>query len=155
MCRNNKMVQIDGDKLRNAIKNLGMFASEASQKLGFSTNYITKTCTRGNIRESSLTLLNTILGIKYDDIKPDPVAEVNEEPKEEIDLAEVEDPKFEPIDYDAIENSVRNGVRAGIVDVLMTENSRAPLMWILKTAYKQAIRENLKERLAENSGKLR
>ena len=153
MCRNNKMVPIDGEKLRNAVKNLSMSAAEASQKLGFSPNYITKICSRGDIRESSLTLLNTILGINYDDIKPDPVVEVNEEPEEEID--EVVVSKFEPIDYDAIEASVRNGIKHGIIDILISADSRATLMEILKNAYKQAIRENLKERLAENSGKLR
>lgn len=151
--RDNKMVQIDGEKLRNAVKNLDMSASVASQKLGFSTNYITKICSRGNMRESALILLNTILGIKYDDIKPDPVIE-------ECQTPEQEEPKIETIvqeaiDYDAIESSVRHGVRYGIIDVLITADSRATLTEILKNAYKQAIRENLKERLAENSGKLR
>lgn len=153
MCRNNKMVPIDGEKLRNAVKNLSMSAAEASQKLGFSPNYITKICSRGDIRESSLTLLNTIFGIKYDDIKPDPVVE-------ECQELEQEEPKIETIaqeaiDYEMLESSIRNGVRSGIIDVLVSADSRATLMEILKNAYKQAIRENLKERLAENSGKLR
>ena len=153
MCRNNKMAQIDGEKLRNAVKNLNMTASEASQKLGFSPNYITKICSRGDIRKSSLTLLNTIFGIKYDDIKPDPVVEECQEPEQEE--PKIETIVKETIDYDAIESSVRHGVRYGIIDVLISEDSRATLMEILKNAYKQAIRENLKERLAENSGKLR
>lgn len=153
MCRNNKMVQIDGNKLRNAVKKLGMSTSEASQKLGFSQSYITKTCTRGNIRESSLTLLNTILDIKYDDIKPDPVVEECQEPEQE--QLKIETIVHEPIDYEMLESSIRNGVRSGIIDVLISADSRATLMEILKNAYKQAIRENLKERLAENSGKLR
>ena len=150
MCRNNKMVQIDGEKLRNAVKILNMTASEASQKLGFSQNYITKVCSRGDIRGSSLTLLNTILGINYDDIKPDPVVEECQEPKQEIvEIAQ------EAIDYEMLESSIRNGVRSGIIDVLISADSRATITEILKNAYKQAIRENLKERLAENSGKLR
>lgn len=150
MCKNNKMIQIDGEKLRNAVKNLSMSAAEASQKLGFSPNYITKICCRGNVRESSLILLNSILGIKYDDIKPNPVVEECQEPKQEI--VEITQ---ESIDYEMLESSIRNGVRSGIIDVLISADSRATLMELLKNAYKQAIRENLKERIAENSGKLR
>jgi len=153
MCRNNKMVQIDGEKLRNAVKNLNMTAADASRQLGFSDHYLTSVCFRGDIRESSLILLDTILGIKYDDIKPDPVVEESQKPEQEE--PKIETIVQEQIDYDAIETSVRNGVRSGIVDVLITADSRATLMELLKNAYKQAIRENLKERIAENSGKLR
>lgn len=164
MCRDNNLIMIDGDKLHEELRSRTLKGTEASIKMGFSQNYISKVCSRGKIKKSSLNLLDTLFGIKYEDIQPDPIVEP--EPEIKPDVADCEDPidklvhileKIKPVptNYKALEAAIRNGVRAGITDILTDGSARATCIEIIKNAHKQALRENLKERIQEQGGKLR
>ena len=162
MKRDSKMLAIDSEKLRNTIKQINLNAVDVSRKLGFSDNYISKCCSRGAIKESSANMLDIVYGIKYDDIKPDPV--IVPEPETEktcnendqlVDILKRIEPSIVPVSYGELEASIRNGVSEGIMDIINDIHVRSSLFEMMKNAYKQALKENLKERIAEQSGKRR
>lgn len=164
MRRDNNMLKVDGNKLQAELMKRGLTNYTASVKLGFSGPYLHKTCSRGTIRSSSVTLLQAVYGITYDDIKPDPIVETcpELEPQQENHDDEMQQLlkglaslRPDPINYEDLETAIRNGVRSGIIDILISADSRATLIEIIMNAHKQALRENLTERIRENGGKFR
>ena len=69
---------IDGKKLKAEIKKHDMRPADASRELGFNPNYFTNCASRGNIPAYAMNGLNSLLGIKLEDIKPDEPEEITE-----------------------------------------------------------------------------
>ena len=172
MCRNHQFVAIDGQKLTNILKRMNITKKALAVDLGYGDTYFTDVCKANKIRPSVLTVLEKAYGIAYEDIQPDPEPEpVVEEPAtvETVDettvtatldydilvdkLAKAVNPF--PMDYDDIASAVRKGVTAAITDILVTADTRATIMELIKNAHKMALRENLKERIQEQGGKMR
>lgn len=159
MCRNHQFVAIDGQKLTNMFNRLGVTKKEAAENFGYSEGYFTDVCRYGKARASVVKVLEKVYGIAYEDIRPDPEPEPIPEPvKEEVETTVKEDATATvdiSLDYDDIASAVRKGVTAAINDILVTADTRATIMELIKNAHKMALRENLKERIQEQGGKMR
>lgn len=66
----NKLVEIDGEKLRNVIAEKNLSLAEVSRSLGFSNKFIGECIRRNSINRVGIVGLEHILGINFDDYKP-------------------------------------------------------------------------------------
>lgn len=112
-----KMLPIDKVKTINALAECGMTQEEAGKVLGMSKCYFYSVFRRGTISESGMVLMNKVLGIKYQDIKPQkPEAEAEKPPVPDITLKLVEEAVFRAIVRYGIEEKIYNGMRRALND---------------------------------------
>lgn len=140
MERRERREQIDFNKLEQELFERSETLASASVSLGFASTYLhnIKGRYQQKIPIRALNLLNYHFGISYDDIKPDPVEEIKEEPIVTNDattqqvninidytklgnaIAEVV-AKNEAIDYKRLGGVIVGAIRQGM-DKWLTEN---------------------------------
>lgn len=108
-----KLIKIDSEKLRNAFKRRGLTASEVSQEMGYSRNFLSKHLANGTTTKTVVLLLEKMYNLPLDDYKV-------EEPAGQIsfDLNQPEQKIVKPvIDYDELENRIYKAVYQVIFDM--------------------------------------
>lgn len=61
------MIEIDGDKLRAALRSAGTSATDAARQIGFSINYINMACRGGAISREAADAIYATFGIRSDE----------------------------------------------------------------------------------------
>lgn len=75
-------VNVDKEKLREALKKAGKSLPKSSLEMGYNKNYLSDAARRGTLRSSTMTLLKQMYGIKAEDIEA-PKAPAPAEPEAE------------------------------------------------------------------------
>lgn len=75
-----KLIKIDSEKLRNAFKRRGLTASEVSQEMGYSRNFLSKHLANGTTTKTVALLLEKMYNLPLDDYK---MTEPNPEPEQQ------------------------------------------------------------------------
>lgn len=101
-----EQISISPVMLENAIRARQMSLSDASLKMGYNINQLSVCVKRGYITRPFLVALESVLGIKEEEITL-PKVEVVENPPETIDRLSL---------YNTIYNAVRNAVKDALND---------------------------------------
>lgn len=111
----NPLLEIDGEKFKDAIENAGYIPARLSETMGFNRYYLSNCASRGKIPKYSMELLTHITGIVYDD-----VAAEEEKQEPELDALHTTDDGFLKFleqhkivlsfDYDRLNSAVYSAV---------------------------------------------
>lgn len=107
--KRNKMIEINGSKLKEAIFKRGMTESGVALEIGYDPGYIRKACSIGKLNRSTVKMLQTMYHINPDYfVIPEEPKEV--EPVAELRVAEpvIDYDKLKDIIYDAVYQAVKN-----------------------------------------------
>lgn len=120
-----KLIKIDSEKLRNAFKRRGLTASEVSQEMGYSRNFLSKHLANGTTTKTVTLLLEKMYNVPLDDYK---VTESNPEPEQQeeqlpgqmtFQLPSMSNEDFERIMYTAFSNAIYDTYRRLHVDFIL------------------------------------
>lgn len=120
-----KLIQIDSEKLRNAFKRRGLTASEVSQEMGYSRNFLSKHLANGTTTKTVALLLEKMYNLPLDDYK---MTEPNPEPEQQeeqlpgqmtFQLPSMSNEDFERIMYTAVSNAIYDTYRRLHVDFIL------------------------------------
>lgn len=100
-----KKIPVDGERLEQEIKARKLNKVQASEKIGYSHSYLANCGSEGFISQKAMKLLEAVLGISYDDIKP-------EIPKDKnlIQLSKVREQKEKVEFFESCEEKISNAV---------------------------------------------
>ena len=85
---NERLMKIDGDKLKGILKRKKLQFKIVSEALGYTANFISTSCARGSIAVPAMRGLELLYGIKYEDIKPVVVVKQEDDKKIKSDITE-------------------------------------------------------------------
>lgn len=120
-----KLIKIDSEKLRNAFKRRGLTASEVSQEMGYSRNFLSKHFANGTTTKTVALLLEKMYNLPLDDYK---MTEPNPEPEQQeeqlpgqmtFQLPSMSNEDFERIMYTAVSNAIYDTYRRLHVDFIL------------------------------------
>lgn len=105
-----KVINIDGEKLRNEFNVRNITFSSASVKCGYEASYFSKVCNSGKITQPAINLLQANYNIKYDDYKlTDETAQVEKESVKFTITDEVSDRLYKII-YSAVYHAMKQAL---------------------------------------------
>lgn len=96
---------VDGERLEQEIKSRKLNKAQASEKIGYSHSYLANCGSEGFISQKAMKLLEAVLGISYDDIKP----EITQD-KNLIQLSKVREQKEKVEFFESCEEKISNAV---------------------------------------------
>lgn len=105
-----KYIDIDGERLRQAINSRGMSLIEAGRKLGRSTAYFSHICARDQIPDYLEPAIENVLGIALGEYLPSKTEEVTEVEYDGFDYEQLQGAI-----YSAIMGAVRKLQREGVL----------------------------------------
>lgn len=103
---NSNLINIDGAKLKEALRQKNKKVTEASIMLGYSKSFLGRCIQRNSINKPALALLNQVCGIDPDSIMPDQEAEPVIEAAEQIGLLEA----APALDYDKLYDVIKSAI---------------------------------------------
>ena len=111
MFRDCKFMPVDYNKFKKIVEDKELTGAEIARKLGYSDSYFKDVSSRKKLRQSVVIQLETIYGIKYDDIKPDEPK--SDEPKlqESAQVAQTAQPAQTSIDIDSVKGAVTDAIK--------------------------------------------
>ena len=134
----NKKIPVDREKLERELARTGKSQSEISRTMGYSEAAISHAKMAGEMSPSMLNLLEHVIGIKYDDIKPDEPEplQLQIEPEPTADNAATA-PVYVTVqvDAEAVENAIMN--------ILTNDEMRRNMSQIIYWGVKRALRGNV------------
>lgn len=101
-------LMIDGSLLEKELRTRDITKWDASLKIGYSHSYLSGCCVNGEISERAMKLLDALLGIKYEDIKPKP--QVVKPDRNLIQLSRVLEQKEKVEFFENCEEKISNAV---------------------------------------------
>lgn len=104
-------IKIDGPKLEAIFERKGLQKAAVSRLIGFSDNYWSKACKRG---ECSLVAMNAIEAIYH--ISPDEYREMDKKPEPPQQMDMLNDRNIK-VDADELTQIIREGVRLAMLEV--------------------------------------
>ena len=100
-----KKIPVDGERLEQEIKARKLNKVQASEKIGYSHSYLANCGSEGFISQKAMKLLEAVLGISYEDIKP----EIPQD-KNLIQLSKVREQKEKVEFFESCEEKISNAV---------------------------------------------
>ena len=100
-----RKIPVDGERLEQEIKARKLNKVQASEKIGYSHSYLANCGSEGFISQKAMKLLEAVLGISYDDIKP----EIPQD-KNLIQLSKVREQKEKVEFFENCEEKISNAV---------------------------------------------
>lgn len=113
-----KYIDIDGERLRQAINSRGMSLIEAGRKLGRSTAYFSHICARNQIADYLEPAIENVLGIALGEYLPT-TPSVIEEDEDELEVVKMQ----LDIDYEQLQGAIYSAIM-GAVRKLQREGFR-------------------------------
>lgn len=107
-----KYIDIDGERLRQAINSRGMSLIEAGRKLGRSTAYFSHICTRDQIPDYLEPAIENVLGIALGEYLP---SKPTENAVEDYEVGSIDYEQLQGAIYSAIMGAVRKLQREGVL----------------------------------------
>lgn len=104
-----KYIDIDGERLRQAITSRGMSLIEAGRKLGRSTAYFSHICTRDQIPDYLEPAIENVLGIALGEYLPT-TPSVIEEDEDELEVVKVQ----LDIDYEQLQGAIYSAIMGAV-----------------------------------------
>lgn len=100
-----RKIPVDGERLEQEIKARKLNKAQASEKIGYSHSYLANCGSEGFISQKAMKLLEAVLGISYEDIKP----EIPQD-KNLIQLSKVREQKEKVEFFESCEERISNAV---------------------------------------------
>lgn len=100
-----RKIPVDGERLEQEIKARKLNKVQASEKIGYSHSYLANCGSEGFISQKAMKLLEAVLGISYEDIKP----EIPQD-KNLIQLSKVREQKEKVEFFESCEEKISNAV---------------------------------------------
>lgn len=100
-----RKIPVDGERLEQEIKARKLNKVQASEKIGYSHSYLANCGSEGFISQKAMKLLEAVLGISYDDMKP----EIPQD-KNLIQLSKVREQKEKVEFFESCEERISNAV---------------------------------------------
>ena len=100
-----RKIPVDGERLEQEIKARKLNKVQASEKIGYSHSYLANCGSEGFISQKAMKLLEAVLGLSYDDIKP----EIPQD-KNLIQLSKVREQKEKVEFFESCEEKISNAV---------------------------------------------
>lgn len=101
-------IAIDGKKLEGEILTRKLTKVQASEKIGYSHAYLANCGSQGFISPKAMKLLEVVLGIKYEDIKPE--KRVEQQDNNLIQLSKVREQKEKIQFFESCEEKISNAI---------------------------------------------